>query len=911
MLVAGNRAKVVMTQKYMTDAEMPPKLYKALNSSPLRGACVFDIVIGRDQPDLKKFGTDGTILLGRHYVKMGRTTSLSNRVLLDMIRSHVVFVCGKRGGGKCVSGETHITLANGERVQIKELQTRRDHLLSLDNNFKINGRPNEAFYSRPVQTLLKLRLRTGKEISLTPEHPLLTVSGWVDARQLTIGSRIATPRCEPAFGDKALPEHEVKLLAYLIAEGHLGNNQVLFSNMDERIVADYQAAVAAFDSRLQLVEHSKKGCYRIVGRQPAHQLVAAARNPDGRFTKLTRIDNRSEIRIWLEAQGLYGKRSRVKFCPSAIFTLPRHLLALFLNRLFSCDGSIYCEDEHFWKLSYASSSRELIDAVQHLLLRFGIVSSVRPKRSKRYATESYELEIKGEFVHTYLQEIGFFGVKTIRAQRALTSCIRLTRNPNTDTIPKEIWDSFQPENWAALGREIGYAHPKALRESTHYSPSRQKLLQIATAAHDELLERFATSDIFWDEIVGVEQLEGQFTVYDLTVPETHNFIANDIIVHNSYTMGVIAEGLADLPESIRKNLSIILLDTMGIYWTMKYPNMKDKDLLEQWGMKPHPLDITIFTPQGYYNKFKDQGIPTDYSFSVRPGELQGTDWTTTFSIDPNDPVGVLIESVIHQLKERDPSAGYSLKDIIAAIEKDAESPRDAKNAAKNHFQAAMSWGIFSQEGTPLRKLAAPGQVTVLDLSCYATEENAWNIKSLVIGLVAQKLFNERMVARKDEEFKDVERQTSYFSEEQLESDFPMVWLVVDEAHEFLPKEGKTLATDPLIAILREGRQPGISLILASQQPGKIHTDVMTQSDTVIAHRITAKIDTDALGALMQSYMRSGLDAELDNLPRTTGAALILDDNNEKMYPIQIRPRFTWHGGEAPIALKTRKELFDF
>jgi DNA helicase HerA-like ATPase len=108
--------------------------------------------------------------------------------------------------------------------------------------------------------------------------------------------------------------------------------------------------------------------------------------------------------------------------------------------------------------------------------------------------------------------------------------------------------------------------------------------------------------------------------------------------------------------------------------------------------------------------------------------------------------------------------------------------------------------------------------------------------------------------------------------------------------------GKTVASGPLITILREGRQPGISLVLASQQPGKIHTDVMTQADTVIAHRITAKIDVDALGQLMQSYMREGLPQMLDNLPDLKGSAIIFDDTNERMYPMRMRPRITWHGG---------------
>src|SRR3989338_8567335 len=51
----------------------------------------------------------------------------------------------------------------------------------------------------------------------------------------------------------------------------------------------------------------------------------------------------------------------------------------------------------------------------------------------------------------------------------------------------------------------------------------------------------------------------------------------------SYTMGAIAEGLSNLPNEIKQNLSILLIDTMGIYWTMKYPNFQDSDLTKQWG----------------------------------------------------------------------------------------------------------------------------------------------------------------------------------------------------------------------------------------------------------------------------------------------------------------------------------------
>ena len=68
----------------------------------------------------------------------------------------------------------------------------------------------------------------------------------------------------------------------------------------------------------------------------------------------------------------------------------------------------------------------------------------------------------------------------------------------------------------------------------------------------------------------------------------------------SYTMGVIAEGLSLLDPEIRQNLSIILLDTMGIYWTMGHANQKEKALLEPYGLKPHPVELKIFTPEKFY-----------------------------------------------------------------------------------------------------------------------------------------------------------------------------------------------------------------------------------------------------------------------------------------------------------------------
>lgn len=376
----------------------------------------------------------------------------------------------------------------------------------------------------------------------------------------------------------------------------------------------------------------------------------------------------------------------------------------------------------------------------------------------------------------------------------------------------------------------------------------------------------------------------------------------------SYTMGVIAEGVADLPEEVKENVAVVLLDTMGIYWPMKYKNDQDETMLKDWGLEGKGLDVKIYTPTGYFKEYKEKGIPTDFPFSIRPAELDSVDWCLTFELDPYSQMGVLIQKAINALKES--GKNYSVEDIIKEIAKDKTSLPHIRDAVSNLFLNVKAWGLFDTKGTEIKDIVKGGQVTVLDVSAYATMAGGWGIKSLAIGLIAQKLFRERMIARKFEEYEEIHSTIHYFGEEKKKKqEFPMVWLVIDEAHEFLPAKGKTAAMDSLITILREGRQPGISLVLATQQPGKIHSDVLTQSDTVIAHRITAKLDVDALGALMQSYMREGLVQQLDNLPGDKGSAIVFDDTNERMYPMKVRPRLTWHGGSAPSALKEEKKGF--
>lgn len=374
----------------------------------------------------------------------------------------------------------------------------------------------------------------------------------------------------------------------------------------------------------------------------------------------------------------------------------------------------------------------------------------------------------------------------------------------------------------------------------------------------------------------------------------------------SYTLGVLAEELSNLPKEVSQNIASLMFDTMGIYWTMKYPNEKDKELLHEWGLKPKNLKVKIFVPYGFYDEYTKKGIPADEKFALDVVEMTAEDWILTFGLDIINPVAVLIERTIAKLNQK---KSFDIEDIIKEIEKDEKTEREIKNAASALFEAANTWGIFSKKGispTKITHLVTAGTTTVLDLSIY-NSVGSFNVRALVISLISRKLFNQRMSARKKEEIEAVSKglDMSYYSEKK---ETPLVWMFIDEAHEFLPLEGKTIATDALTQLLREGRQPGISLVLATQQPGQIHKDVMTQSDIVISHRVTSATDLEALNRIMQSYLLESIRQYMDELPSLNGSAIILDDNSERIYPMRIRPRFTWHGGEAPTAIKAEKKL---
>ena len=365
-----------------------------------------------------------------------------------------VLAYGRSKIGKCLRGDTQLIDAHsGRPISLRDLVAKGtgDVLTMREAGLLVAERPRAYVTNEPEQ-LCRLTTQTGRTIEATASHPFLTRQGWKPLEELRVSDRVAVVAEYPnLFGHGDTDDELVKILAYLMADGSLANDSSpVFTKVDPEVRMDFEAAVEA------------KGDECVEFTNTAGVPHVRVRGKSG---------SRNNVIAHLKQVGLHGLRSGEKFVPDFVFGLKKPKLRLFLNRLFTCDGSV----EASGRVSYSSTSLRLVREIQHLLLRFGIVSVMRerPLHGEPYGAEI--LIASKANVLAYLDQIGFIGEKAVRAEAV-----------------------------------------------------RQALYQVRGA--ETQLDR--VGPILFDRVVRIEPTVVE-PVYDLTIDESHNFVANDFIVHNS------------------------------------------------------------------------------------------------------------------------------------------------------------------------------------------------------------------------------------------------------------------------------------------------------------------------------------------------------------------------------------------
>jgi DNA helicase HerA-like ATPase len=355
----------------------------------------------------------------------------------------------------------------------------------------------------------------------------------------------------------------------------------------------------------------------------------------------------------------------------------------------------------------------------------------------------------------------------------------------------------------------------------------------------------------------------------------------------SYTIGVFLEEIASLEDDVKQSLGVVVVDTLGIYWATRFPTKEHPENLHRWGRSPEGFAVRLFVPEHAVEGYAKNDIATE-RFSLRVAELSPLHWCQLFDVKTTDPVGAVLTRAVLSLQSL--SDNFSIAEILTCIKQDQRTSDVAKIAVENFFLMAESWGVFDTTGLLITDLVQSGTISVLDISHFQSPV----LKDIVVSLVSEKIFEERVRARKLHEQKKMG-----FSVQ--EKGIPLVWLAIDEAQLFVPDGKKTLSKEVLInEWMRQGRQPGLSLIMATQRPSAVEPEVLSHSDILICHRLTAQEDIDALSRIRPTYMQGDISESLKKIGSEKGVAFLVDDTSESVHVIKVRPRVSWHGGAEPV-----------
>lgn len=426
----------------------------------------------------------------------------------------------------CLTGETLITLTNGKQSKIEDLVGKKNvKVLALEKNLQIVPVDvGKIFYSGKKQ-VFELLLKSGRKIKASANHPFRKLEGWQRLDELKLGDRVAVPRIIRIDGKKPVNRNKLILLAHLIGDGCYLEKQPLHYTNSDRGLLDIVEKVATAEFAVRPRRVKQQNWFHLY--LPAvEKLARGKRNP---------------IVKWLDEElHIFDQRSGEKIIPEFVFGLDKKALRLFLSHLWATDGCIWINGEKskgpVVKIYYASKSKEMIYQIYHLLLRLGIVSKINFSKKGDY-DETWQVHIQGKInQELFLSKVGCVGRKVEKVKTALSVLGKIESNPNNDVIPKEVWQLIEYERkkrgWSSreFHKKMGWAYSGTQRHGN--GVGRDRLTRIGKVFGGGELVDLSRSDVFWDEVKEIKSL-GLKKVYDMTVPRVNNFVANDIVVHNS------------------------------------------------------------------------------------------------------------------------------------------------------------------------------------------------------------------------------------------------------------------------------------------------------------------------------------------------------------------------------------------
>lgn len=423
---------------------------------------------------------------------------------------------------ECVTGDTLVCLSSGERVPIQNLLGQQPDVFAIDEDGRLTTAGCDKVWYVGKKPVYEVHLASGRTIKATGEHRLYGANGWVTLNDLKVGDRLALSQCLPEpVNHTEWSDDKVILLGHLIGDGSYLNHQPLrYTNQtQENIEAVIHAAKNAFNAPV-----------KVYTRDNWQQVVISGNgnrwHPAG-------------VNKWLRELGIFNQRSHEKRIPQEAFKLGNRQVALLLRHLWATDGTIFTRKQgtkgsHV--IQYATNSHGLAYDVASLLMRLGIIATVRRVEQGDYRA-GYHVKITGAIAQRlFLDKVGGFGPRVQQAAKLSSVLSLVASNTNVDTLPKEVFErvKYAMQSQGISQRAMASMRGTSYGGSSHFrfAPSREVISSYAGLLNDAELQSECKKELFWDRIVKISPL-GEQDVYDLTVPGLANWLADGIVTHNS------------------------------------------------------------------------------------------------------------------------------------------------------------------------------------------------------------------------------------------------------------------------------------------------------------------------------------------------------------------------------------------
>jgi DNA helicase HerA-like ATPase len=194
---------------------------------------------------------------------------------------------------------------------------------------------------------------------------------------------------------------------------------------------------------------------------------------------------------------------------------------------------------------------------------------------------------------------------------------------------------------------------------------------------------------------------------------------------------------------------------------------------------------------------------------------------------------------------------YVFREIVRHLEKKRYGFADIMSAVGSNYDDHVR-----RLGLRLANLRVPDQAiwrTEGSQSALDILEDDWNWKCLVVDLGSVPTISEKMIVT------DAILGKLWRTREQRRP----VMIVIDEAHYFCPPQPtsklQAQVTEHLVTIAGEGRKFGIYLALASQRPGKIHQNVLSQCENLFLMKMNSQSDLNVIGDVFSFVPRSFIE----------------------------------------------------